>query len=255
MSRPNSRQTGKRRRNRNRPAGKKPPKLAAERRTSLEGILGRKFKDYSLLDLAMTHSSAVPGEAARWSNERLEFLGDRVLGLVVAGELLRRFEQEREGGLAPRLNALVNRRICAEIGVEIGLSPFLIVEVGDGAAASDAIGGSIMANAVEAVIGALYLDGGLPAAEAFIGRYWKSAFKALGETPRDPKSELQERLQGDGRPPPVYKHTGREGPDHAPLFRVEVSLDDAKSVTATGPTKQEAEREAARAMLASLGAE
>ena len=202
----------------------------------------------------MTHSSTVPGQAARLSNERLEFLGDRVLGLVVAEALMKRFEMEREGGLAPRLNALVNRVICAEIAEEIGLDAFILLDNAE-RARGGATRQSILANAMEAVIGAIYLDGGLAKAEAFITTYWKNAFKTLSEAPRDPKSLLQEELQGEGRPMPSYHLKSRDGPDHAPVFVVEVEVDGEKPASGEGPTKQAAERAAAAAMLNALGVE
>lgn len=254
MSRPNSSHTGKRRKNRSRARRASAPALSAEQRAELERLAGHAFADPAMLDRAMTHSSAVPGDAARLSNERLEFLGDRVLGLAAAGELIKRFETEREGGLAPRLNALVNRVTCAEIAEAIGLGEFLLLD-GAERARGGAARQSILANAMEALIGAIYLDGGLASAEAFVAKHWKAAFKSLSETPQDPKSRLQEELQGKGRPAPVYRQTSREGPDHAPVFKVEVMVEGEAPATGEGASKQAAERAAASAMLTVLGVE
>lgn len=252
MPRPNSSHTGKRRRNRDRVKRSTPPCLNDTSRKVIQELCGVKFKDVKLLDRAFTHTSAVPGEAADWSNERLEFLGDRVLGLVAASQLITRFEKEREGGLAPRLNALVSRDTCAKIAAELNLGQYLILD------ASESAGGgtkkpSLLANVTEALIGAIYLDAGLVAAEKFIVKYWKEYFKTLKSVPRDPKSALQEWAQGDGRPAPVYKNTNRTGPDHAPVFTIEVRVDGVKSAFGEGASKQEAERSAARAMLENVG--
>ena len=252
MTRPNSSHTGKRRRNRQRPRRTTPPRLTAEARSALEASLGVAFRDPSLLDRAMTHSSSVPGDAALWSNERLEFLGDRVLGLVISEELIRRFEAEREGGLAPRLNGLVNKSACADVAELFGLGEYVIMDVADktdGAAARM----SILADAMEAVIGALYLDQGLVAASDLIVRGWKSAFKGMAEAPLDPKSQLQEILQGKGRPAPLYQAVGKDGPDHAPVFRVTVIVDGEEAAIGEGRSKQEAERDAARTLLKTMG--
>ena len=252
MSKPNSSHTGKRRKSRGRSRRAPAPALTVEQREELTRLIGAKIADHDLFDRAMTHSSAVPGDAARLSNERLEFLGDRVLGLVIAGELIKRFETEREGGLAPRLNALVSRTTCARIAEEIGLGNFLLLD-----AAERARGGaarqSILANAMEALIGAIYLEGGMKASEAFVAKYWKAEFKQLSEAPQDPKSRLQEELQGKGQPAPVYRQVSREGPDHAPVFKVEVVATGEEPAVGEGASKQAAERAAARSMLNALG--
>lgn len=252
MSKPNSSHTGKRRKNRSRSRRLSPPKLTLEQREELKNLAGVPMKDPEMYDRAMTHTSAVPGDAARLSNERLEFLGDRVLGLVIAGELIKRFETEREGGLAPRLNALVSRTACAHIAEEISLGDFLLLDASE-RARGGATRQSTLANAMEALIGAVYLEGGMKAAEAFISKYWKAEFKKLSEAPQDPKSRLQEELQGKGQPAPVYKQVSRSGPDHAPVFTVEVSASGENMAVGEGASKQSAERAAAKAMLTALG--
>jgi ribonuclease-3 len=250
VTKPNSSHTGKRRNKRAR--GEAPPTLEKDRRTACEQALGYKFKDGALLDRAMTHRSAAQGMAAQWSNERLEFLGDRVLGLVIVDALMERFPAQREGELAPRLNSLVSRDTCGVIGAKIGLGQFLIVD-----RAERATGGpnkpSLLANAVEAVIGAIYNDAGLPAARKFILKHWADMLKAAVEKPRDPKSALQEWVQAKGLPTPSYRHDAREGPDHAPVFTATVHVQGRDPAVGTGPSKQDAEREAAKAMLAVIG--
>jgi len=250
VTRPNSSHTGKRRRNRAR--GEGPPTLTKELRAECEATLGHKFKQPELLDRAMTHRSAAQGKSAEWSNERLEFLGDRVLALVMVETLMERFPTAREGDLAPRLNSLVSRETCAVIGAELELWRFLIVD-----RAERATGGpnkpTLLANAAEAVIGAIYLDAGLKAAEKFLLKRWAAMLKANEVRPRDPKSALQEWVQGEGLPTPSYRHDARDGPDHAPVFTATVHVQGRPPAKGAGSSKQEAEREAAKAMLAEIG--
>ncbi len=252
MVRPNSSHTGKRRRNRKRLERSAPPVLAVNLSKELEEICRYKFKDKALLARAMTHTSAVPGDASKHSNERLEFLGDRVLGLVIANQLLLRFESEREGGLAPRLNALVSRETCARVAEQLSLGQFLILDPSE-QARGGAHKPSLLADVTEAIIGAIYLDGGLSPAEKFITRHWKAFFMDLEEAPKDAKSALQEVVQANGKPTPVYTLKDRVGPDHAPVFTVEVSVDGIESQSGQGASKQDAERQAARAMLEVIG--
>lgn len=251
MTRPNSSHTGKRRRNRARGA-ETPPGLTSEQREACEAAIAYRFKDPLLLDRAMTHRSATHGKAVAWSNERLEFLGDRVLGLIIVEALLMRFPDLREGDLAPRLNALVSRDTCAVVGAQLGLGQYLIVDRSE-----RATGGptkrSLLANAAEALIGAVYLDGGLKAAEKFIVRHWGALLKASNDKPRDAKSALQEWAQGEGLPTPTYRHDAREGPDHAPVFTAAVLIQGREPVSGSGPSKQHAERDAAQKMLAAIG--
>lgn len=188
-----------------------------------------------------------------WSNERLEFLGDRILGLVIVEALLERFPATREGELAPRLNALVSRDACAAVGSELGLGQFLIVDKSE----RDTGGHtkpSLLANAVEAVIGAIYSDAGLDKASKFILRSWASRLKSSASKPRDPKSHLQEWAQAQGLAAPVYRHDGRTGPDHAPVFTAVVIIKGHPPAPGAGQSKQHAERAAAQAMLDSIGA-
>ncbi|HEV7692876.1 MAG TPA: ribonuclease III [Hyphomonadaceae bacterium] len=248
---PNSSNTGKRRRNRSRGTDT-PPELTKEQRQECEETLGYKFKKPEMLDRAMTHRSAAQGKISSWSNERLEFLGDRILGLVIVETLMERFPTAREGDLAPRLNALVSRDTCAVIGAEMELGRFLLLDRAERAAGGKSKP-SILANASEAIIGAIYLDGGLKPAEKFILKHWAQMLKANEVRPRDPKSALQEMVQGEGLPAPSYRHDAREGPDHAPVFTATVHIQGRAPATGSGASKQDAEREAARAMLQAIG--
>ena len=250
MTRPNSSHTGKRRRNRAR--AEAAPSLTREQREACEEAIGYRFKDEKLLNRAMTHRSAAHGKAVEWSNERLEFLGDRVLGLVIVETLMERFPTLREGELAPRLNALVSRDACAGIGAELGLGQFLIVDKSE-RATGGAEKRSLLANVAEAVIGAIYTDAGLDKSRKFILKAWGKLLKGTLEKPRDPKSALQEWAQGEGLATPTYRHDAREGPDHAPVFTATVLVEGRGPVSGTGASKQHAERAAAKAMLDTIG--
>jgi len=215
----------------------------------LEERLGYRFADETLLERALTHSSA----NAHASNERLEFFGDRVLGLVVADKLYSLYPQDPEGMLALKLNALVRKDTCAVAAAAAGLPEHLIL------ASSEAKSGGrnkavILAGACEAVIAALYLDGGMEAARAFIEQYWANAFASLNSDMRDAKTVLQEWAQsGPVKATPIYRLLRREGPDHAPMFIVEVSAAEQEPANGEGRSKREAEQAAAQAMLMRLG--
>ena len=209
--------------------------------------LGHEPKDLRLFELALTHSSvAGPG-----SYERLEFLGDRVLGMVIARALYDRYPDEPEGNLSKRYNALVDRVTCAENGREIGVPAF--VRLGkqareDGASQSDNVVGDV----VEALIGALFLDGGLEAAEQFILRQWEPDLAVQGRAPQHPKSALQELAASRQVKAPTYEVLERTGAHHAPKFTVRVSVPKLGEATAEGASKQEAETAAAAALLEQL---
>ena len=196
----------------------------------------------------MTHASASQEFGSRFSYERLEFLGDRVLGLVIADLLFAKFEGEPEGGLAARLNALVNRDACATIAKRLGLGQHLLLDT-----AEENAGGrkktSILADICEALLGAMYLDGGLKPAAQFIETHWSPLLKSVGKRPKEPKSALQEWAQGQGLPTPTYEIIGQFGPDHAPEFAARVLVGEFNPVEGRGSTKQEAQRAAAKLML------
>jgi ribonuclease III len=208
------------------------------------------FADKALLRRALTHASA----DTDCSNERLEFLGDRVLGLIVAERLHALYPQDREGALALKFNALARREACAAAAEAAGLPEHLIL-----AGAEAQSGGrrklAILSGACEAVIAALYLDGGMDTARRFVDLYWNEAFAELNADMRDPKTVLQEWAQGRDKNKcmPVYKLAGREGPDHAPRFTVEVSVIGEEPQTGEGGSKREAEQDAAEKLLERLG--
>ncbi len=217
---------------------------------ALQAALGHRFDDPARLTEALTHASA----DARRSNERLEFLGDRVLGLVVAEELIRRFPQSEEGELAVRLNALVRKETCARVALETGINAHIILAPGERQAGGGAKK-AVLGDACEAVIAALYLDGGLAAARHFILSAWKADFEESAGVGRDPKTALQEWAQSRsdlGRALPVYRVLESSGPAHAPHFVVEVSVGSAGAATGEGGSKREAERKAAEALLQHL---
>ncbi len=217
---------------------------------ALEERLGHHFRNRELLNLALSHASI-----GAVSNERLEFLGDRVLGLIVAERLYADYPGEAEGGLAVRLNALVRREACAKAGEAAGLAPYLIMassESGSGGRRK----GAILAGACEAVIAAVYLDGGLEAARSFVLNYWEELFASLKPELRDAKTALQEWAQSSPRTEktqPIYAVKQRLGPDHAPVFTVEVRIPGQEIEQGEGSTKRDAEQDAARRMLLRLG--
>jgi len=208
--------------------------------------LGHEPKDLGLFELAFTHSS-VRGE----SYERLEFLGDRVLGIVIAHALYQRYPNEPEGNLSKRFNGLVDRETCAENGREIGVPA--LIRLGkqareDGASQS----GNVVGDVVEALIGALYLDGGMEAAERFILRVWGPDLSSQCRAPQHPKSALQELAAAKGVKAPAYEVVSRTGAHHAPKFTIRVSVPTLGEATAEGTSKQEAETAAATALLNQL---
>jgi ribonuclease-3 len=210
--------------------------------------LGWRFGDRSLLEAALTHASAQDGKPGVANYERLEFLGDRVLGLVIAEALFTRFPDLGEAGLALQLNALVNRGACARAARRAGLSQDIVLSKSE-AQAGGADKETILADVCEAVIAALYRDGGMPAARDFILRYWDVEWSAAAEAGQDPKTALQEWAAARGFGAPNYRVVLRAGPDHAPHFTVEVSVDKVGAASGAGGSKREAERAAARALL------
>jgi ribonuclease-3 len=218
--------------------------------SDFEARLGHRFRNRDLLKRALTHASA---NASR-SNERLEFLGDRVLGLVAAERLHEIYPDDSEGDLALKFNALARRETCAKAAEAAGMAEHLILanaEAGSGGRKKAAI----LAGVCEAVIAALYLDGGLEAARRFIDCYWADAFSELSSDMRDAKTALQEWAQArKGNPmAPVYRLVHREGPDHAPRFVVEVVVNGEEPQAGEGSSKREAEQDAASKLLARLG--
>lgn len=222
----------------------------AARSHDLAQRLGHRFADPALLTQALTHPSVVHGRAPRKATpyERLEFLGDRVLGLVVADMLFRRFPTEPEGALARRHAALVRREALARVAHTIGLPGQLILSRGE----EDAGGRNnpgLLADACEALIGALYADAGFEKAQAFVQSMWTPLMDEAAAPPKDAKTALQEWAQGRGKKLPVYTTVGMEGPPHDPTFMVSVEVEGVETVTAQGASKRVAEQAAATQML------
>jgi ribonuclease-3 len=218
-----------------------------------EAILGHEFKRPDLLQEALTHRSAAQGRGHKQaSNERLEFIGDRVLGLTMAEWLAERFPREQEGELGRRLAYLVSQPVLATVAETAGLAAALSVSPGE-AKAGVAKRATVLADALEAALGALYLDGGLHPARNFVRRAWNDAMIEQADPPKDPKTTLQEWAQKRGKDLPVYEVTGRSGPPHAPEFIVTVTV-GAFDASGTGGNKRAAEQLAAEALLARLPA-
>ena len=211
--------------------------------------IGHRFGDPALLLRALTHSSR--SSANRGDNQRLEFLGDRVLGLVIAEKLLSDDAGASEGQLAPRFNALVRKEACADVARAVDLGAVLKLgrsEMMSGGRRKQAL----LGDAMEAVIAAVYLDAGLDTARDMILRLWGKRIVAVEEDARDPKTALQEWAQARGMALPQYTQVGRSGPDHAPVFEIEVRLADGHTATASAGSKRQAEQAAAQALLERL---
>ena len=220
-------------------------KLGAELSAFAERI-GHRFGKADLLVQAVTHASL--GTETRPDNQRMEFLGDRVLGLVLAEALLQADTGASEGQLAPRFNALVRKETCAEVAREIGLGDVLRLgrsEMLSGGRRKEAL----LGDALEAVIAAVHLDAGFEAARRVILRLWGERIGHVAADARDAKTALQEWAQARGQQPPVYSETHRSGPDHAPHFTVEVRLETGQAEAAQAGSKRQAEQAAARALL------
>ncbi|APX22029.1 MAG: ribonuclease III [Rhodobacteraceae bacterium] len=214
--------------------------------SALEARLGHRFTRPELLRQALTHSSmSAPG---REDNQRLEFLGDRVLGLVMSEALLAEDRKAREGQLAPRYNALVRKETCAEVARQVDVGAALKL------GRSEMMSGgrrklALLGDAMEAVIAAVYLDAGFDAAKEMILRLWGERIARVDDDARDPKTSLQEWAQARGMAPPAYVETARTGPDHAPVFTIEARLDNGATAEATAGSKRKAEQQAAAALL------
>ncbi len=221
----------------------------------LAELLGHGFAQPELLARALTHPSAATRQGAiDDSYERLEFLGDRVLGLIVADMLMARFPQEPEGALALRHAELVRRESLAEVAREIGLDGYLRLAKGE-EAAGERHNPALLANACEAVIAALYLDGGLAVAWSFVERLWSARLEDDVRPPQDAKTALQEWAQARALGLPKYREVGREGPAHEPHFTLEVTVGSAPPACGEGRSKRLAEQAAAARLLARLRGE
>ena len=215
----------------------------------LEGRIGHVFQDRELLERALTHASVGDGALKVRHYERLEFLGDRVLNLLAAERLMALNSEAREGEMSRLMASLVNYHACARVARRIGLPNALRM-----APSASKIGArdkdTVLGDACEALIGAIYVDDGLDAARTFFLEFWAEEFERLDAPQvKDPKTQLQEWAQGRGLPLPLYKVVGREGPDHAPSFTVSVRVGDYEPELAEGRSRQEAEKAAALVML------
>lgn len=218
----------------------------------IQDLIEYEFVDHDLLRTALTHPSAVAEGARGQHYERFEFLGDRVLGLTAAESLIERYPDANEGGLAKRLNFLVSRDACSETAENLKLSEFLIL----GASEKQSAGkrkSAILGNVCEALIAAIYLDGGLEAARAFFERNWGERLHQLDTAPKDAKTALQEWAQAQGFEIPRYETIERTGPDHRPTFVVSVRINNGAPETGAGSNKKEAEHKAAEQMLVREG--
>jgi ribonuclease-3 len=229
-------------------AKRRSPRRRDETASGLEGVIDYRFNNSALRDQALTHISALAGGHRSGSYQRLEFLGDHVLGLAISDLLYRSFPSGDEGELSRRLADLVRRETCAEVARAIDLGAALRL----GTSESNAGGRSrvaILADVCEALIGAVFVDGGYTAAAALVEKLWGERLRASARPARDPKTQLQEWAQARGLPTPVYREVERTGPHHNPEFRVAVALPDRDPAEGVGRSKRTAEQAAAAAML------
>lgn len=210
----------------------------------LQKLIDHEFSNLGLLEIALTHSST----GAKRNYERLEFLGDRVLGLAVSETLYQKFPDEPEGHLAKRLAALVQGSFLAEISREMGLGKFIIFSEAE-SAAGGAENDNILADVFESMIGALYLDSDYETCRDLIHKLWGDRFDTMKKPPQHPKTRLQEWAQSKNLPLPRYEIAGQSGPDHAPIFDIRLTIKDYDPITVQGPSRQEAEKLAAKTFL------
>lgn len=221
---------------------------------ALKDVLGHGFADKAVLQRALTHASFSGGQSdATKTYQRLEFLGDRVLALVIADALSDRFPVADEGELARRLNHLVRAETCAAVAKQIGLDRYVRTDDLDVTKPTRAAR-AVLADVCEAVIAALYTDGGMEPAKRFILTHWQSFMDEEDAGRRDPKTALQEWAHTRQKPTPTYRETGRDGPDHAPVFEITLEVEGYKPVIAKGTSKRDAQQLAAKTMLVREGA-
>jgi ribonuclease-3 len=224
----------------------------ARRTTDLEKVLGYRFQSRDRLKHALTHASVRTGKGANRDNERLEFIGDRVLGLAIAELLNEMFPTANEGDLARRYNRLVRGSACADVARQAGLGPHLILSNSE-AESGGRTKETILADATEALLGAIFLEAGFDVARGVVRRLWDAQLQQLPQVDADPKSALQEWAQGQGLELPEYSEIGRSGPDHAPQFIAEVKIKGRTPAQGEGPSKRHAEQAAASALLVREG--
>ena len=207
--------------------------------------IGINFHNQKLLTKSFTHKSYNPVE----NNEKLEFLGDRVLGLIISQNLLKFFPNDKEGDLDKKLASLVNKKQCAVIAKDINLQEYILIKNSNNKAN---IENKVLSDCLESVIGCIYLDQGLEVAEKFIIKNWRKYLNKSLITERDSKTKLQEYSLKNYKSLPVYKLLENKGPRHKPLIKVSVNIKNSKNITATGNSKKEAEQKAAKKLLTSL---
>ena len=217
----------------------------------IEKALSYSFKDHSLLEEALTHPSISKQKCDKktfFNYERFEFLGDAVLGLVIAELLINKYPNEKEGALAKRLAGLVRGEALVTVARKLNIGDFIRMTQGE-----EVMGGrdneSNIENTLEAIIGAIYIDSGLESAREFISRHWLSLIDEMKVPPKDPKTELQEWSQGRGQPIPEYKVIKQTGPSHDPFFEISVKVEGLEEVVADGNSKKKAEKNAAKKLL------
>jgi len=218
--------------------------------SALQARIGHVFADASLLERALTHVSALPAQAQRRADsyQRLEFLGDRVLGLTVSDMLYEAFPEAEEGELSRRLADLVRKETCADVARDWGVGA--VLRLGEGEAQTGGANKSaILGDICESLLGAVFLDAGYGAAEALVRRFFSEKMLNPVRPLRDPKTALQEWAQARGLPTPVYRQVGRSGPDHAPVFSIEVSVNGFEPALAEGTSKRFAEQASAQNFL------
>jgi ribonuclease-3 len=231
---------------------RRPARKRATVASALEKTVGYRFKDRELLDRSLTHVSALAGGNRASSYQRLEFLGDHVLGLIISDMLFRAFPKADEGELSRRLADLVRREACADVARAIEIGEALRLGASE-VNAGGRLRTAILADACEALVGAVFLDGGYAQAQAFVERLWGERMRAPVRPLRDAKTMLQEWAQARGLPTPTYREVERTGPHHSPEFRVAVALPNREPAEGLGPSKRSAEQAAAAAMLGREG--
>ncbi|WP_020178664.1 ribonuclease III [Methylopila sp. M107] len=220
---------------------------------ALETRLGHVFADRTHLERALTHITAATSKEGRLgSYQRLEYLGDRVLGLAIAAMLIEAYPKADEGELSRRLADLVRAETCAEIAEAMDVGPYLKLGAGE-AGSGGRRKAAILSDVCEAVIGAVFLDAGYQPAADLVDRFWRERLLAPTRPLRDPKTELQEWAQGRGLPTPLYREIARTGPDHNPHFRVAVLVEGLDEAEGAGGSKRAAEQAAAETLIAREG--
>ena len=214
--------------------------------TKIEAILDYTFKDQQWLERALTHASQ---EGPNY--ERLEFLGDRVLGLAVSDILFRKYPNENEGALARRFSALVRGQTLSEIGKEIKIEQYILFSNSD-KSGSGTDNENVIADVMEALLGAIYIDGGFEPCQKLITKFWYTRVQTMTSPPQDPKTELQEWAQAKGLGVPLYEIVRREGPDHAPEFTIRVTVQGLPHQEAKASNRRQAEKDSAKKLIRTL---